>query len=93
MTLQKSSLEKKDNEYLLVQIDFIELEEIIAKKYCYHERCRKGYAIPMKQLLQNVQKFNQAYMQLVTFIEQVIVKKGNRVLFESMKEKYKSMQE
>ena len=47
----------------------------------------------MKQLSQDVQKYNQAYMQLVTFVEQVIVKKGNEILFETIQEKYKSVQE
>ena len=37
MALQKSALEKKDNNYLLAQIGFIEVEEIIAKEYWYHE--------------------------------------------------------
>ena len=47
----------------------------------------------MKQLSQDVQKYNQAYMQLVTFVEQVVAKKGNGVLFETIQEKYKSVQE
>ena len=32
-------------------------------------------------------------MQLETFVQQVIVRKGNGVLFETIHEKYKSMQE
>ena len=76
MTLQKSALEKEDNNYLLAQISFIEVEEIIAKEYWYHKSCRKDYTRPMKQLSQDVQKCNQAYMQLVTLVEQVTVKKG-----------------
>ena len=32
-------------------------------------------------------------MQLETFVQQVIVRKGNGVLFETIQEKYKSMQE
>ena len=32
-------------------------------------------------------------MQFVTFVEQVIMKKGNGVLSETIQEKYKSMQE
>lgn len=31
-------------------------------------------------------------MQLVTFVKQVIVKKGNGVSFETIQEEYKSMQ-
>ena len=37
MTLQKSAFEKEDNDYLLAQIGFIEVEEILAKEYWYHE--------------------------------------------------------
>lgn len=35
----------------------------------------------MKQLRQDVQKYNQAYMQVVTFVEQVKVKK--KIVFVS----------
>ena len=80
-------------ECLIAQIGFIVVAEISAKQYWYHESCRKDYTRPMKQLSQDVQKYNQAYMQLVTFVEQVVAKKGNGVLFETIQEKYKSVQE
>ena len=38
--LQKSTLDKGKNSYLLAQIGFIENEVIFAKEYWYHESCR-----------------------------------------------------
>lgn len=70
--LQEYAPKKEDNNYLLAQN---EVEEITAKGYLYCETCRADYTRPMKQLRQDVQKYNQAYMQVVTFVEQVKEKK------------------
>ena len=84
--LQKSTLDKGKNSYLLAQIGFIENEVILAKEYWHHESCRK-------EISQDVQKYNQAYVQLVTFAEKVVMKKENGFLFEKTQGKYKSMEE
>ena len=49
--ITKSALEKEDNDYLLAKFGFIEVEEIVAKEYWYHENLRKDYTKSMKQLL------------------------------------------
>ena len=48
---------KEGNKYLLAQFEF-EVEEMIAKESCYHERCTR----PMKEFLRNFHKCNQAYV-------------------------------
>lgn len=92
MALQKSALEKENNDYLLAQIGFSEVEEIITKRILVPWKLQKRLYKTNEQLSQDVQKYKQADMQLVTFVKQVIVKKENGVSFETIQEEYKSMQ-